>query len=98
MHPLPESARLVLNPKQDRASTMDQHAAQVHVAPLTHAEQLLLASGGKLPGHDAHPGGKVTAPSEGAAVSDRSHGSSRNQWAEAGNLTELPAASVLITN
>ena len=29
---------------------MDQHAAQVHVAPLIHAEQLLLASGGNCRG------------------------------------------------
>jgi hypothetical protein len=30
MHPLPESSRVVLDAKQDRASTVDQHATQIN--------------------------------------------------------------------
>jgi len=70
MHPLPESSAGVLNAKQDRASTVDQHATQTNVAARADAESLLLAPGGVLPGYDAHPGCEVAAPAKGCSVAD----------------------------
>src|SRR5262249_6214685 len=69
-----------------------------HVAPLTHAEQLLLAPGGVLSGHDAKPSCEVAAAAEGSAVTDSSHSCGGDQRAEAGDLTQTPAARVLIAN
>src|SRR5262249_46451544 len=60
VYPLPEPSGVVLDAKQHRASTMDQHATQISVATLADAKQLLLTSGRVLPGHNAYPGGKVT--------------------------------------
>jgi hypothetical protein len=42
MHPLPESG-VVLDAKQYRTRTVDQHAAQIHVAALADAVEFLLA-------------------------------------------------------
>ena len=56
MHPLPESSGVILDAKQYGASTVDQHATEVDVAALADAEQLLLAPGGVLAGHDSNPG------------------------------------------
>src|SRR5215469_6145817 len=66
MHPLSKSASVVLDAKQDRTSTVDQHTTQIRVAPLAHAEQLLLPASGILPRHDAKPSCEV--PSRRKAV------------------------------
>src|SRR5215469_8378732 len=98
MHPLSKSSRIVLDAKQDRASTVDQHAAQINIAALADAVQSRLASGGVLSGHDAHPGCKVAAAAKGRSVADGGYGGGGDQRTEAGNLAELPAAHILITN
>ena len=65
MHPLPEASGVILDAKQYRASTVDQHAPEIDVASLADAEQFLLPSGGVLPWHHANPGGKVTPSPKG---------------------------------
>jgi hypothetical protein len=86
MHPLPESSGVVLNAKQYRAGTMDQHATQIDVAALADAEQLLLASGGVLPRDDANPGREIACPAKSSSVANGGHGCGGGQRAKAGNL------------
>src|SRR6266567_5661529 len=98
MHPLPESSCVVLDPKQYRAGTVDQHATEIDVAALADAEQLLLAPGGVLPWHHANPGREVTSPAEGSSVTDGGHGCGGDQRAKAGNLAQPPATRIVVTN
>src|SRR5579872_447805 len=96
-HPLPESSGVVLDAEQDRTSTMDQHAAQINIAALADAVQLLLAPGRVLPGHNPNPGREVPPATKGRAIADGGHGGGRDQRTEAGDLAELSAADVIIT-
>src|SRR6201993_1212449 len=73
VHPLPESSAVVLDAKEHGAGTVDQHATQIDIAALAHAEQLLLAPGGVLPRHDANPGREVASAAEGSPVADGGH-------------------------
>src|ERR1700758_34326 len=98
MHPLPESSGVVLDAKQYRAGTVDQHATQIDIAALADAVQLLLAPGEVLSGHHAHPGRKVAPATKGRAVADGGHGGGGDQRAEAWDLPELPAARIFITD
>src|SRR5579864_6189050 len=98
MHPLSESFGVVLDAKQDRTSTVDQHTAQIGVASLTHAEQLLLPSGGVLPRYDTKPSCEVPSSAKGRAIADGSHGCGRDQRAEAGDLAKTPAKCILIAD
>jgi hypothetical protein len=61
----PERSPIVVDAKWHGASNANQHATQVDIAPLAHADQLLLAPGGAPPGHDANPGREVAPPAEG---------------------------------
>jgi transposase len=45
VYPLPESSAVVFDAKEHGAGTVDQHASQIHIAALAHAEQLLLTPG-----------------------------------------------------
>jgi len=96
MYPLSESSGVVLDAQQDRTSTVDQHATQIRIAPLAHAEQLLLASGGVLSRYDAQPSREVASPPKRRAIADGSHGCGRDQRAEAGNLAKTPAQRILL--
>ena len=93
-HPLPESSGVVLDAKQYRASTVDQHATQIDIAALADAVQLLLASGGVLSGHHAHPGREVASATKGRAVADGGHGGGGDERAEAGDLLKTWGISV----
>src|SRR4029077_5867066 len=97
-HPLPESSGVVLDAKQYRAGTVDQHATQIDIAALADAVQLLLAPGGVLSGHHAHPGRKVAPATKGRAVADGGHSGGGDQRAEAWDLPELPTACIFITD
>src|SRR6516162_4297148 len=98
MHPLPEPSRVVFDAKQDGASAVDQHATQIDVSALADAIQSLFASSGVLPGHDAHPCCEVAPSAKGGAVADGGHGCGGDQRPKTGNLTQTPAAHILITN
>src|ERR1700752_997725 len=98
VYPLPESSGVVLDAKQYRPSTVNQHATQINVATLADAVQLLLAPGGVLSGHHPPPGCEVASATKGRAVADGGHGGGGDERAEAGNLPELPAAGILITD
>jgi hypothetical protein len=98
VHPLPESCSVVLHAKQYGASAMDQHTTQINVAALADAVQLLLATGRVLSGHHAHPSREVASTTKGGAVADGGHRGGRNQRAKAGDLPELPAARIFITD
>src|SRR5271157_1861246 len=91
VHPLPESSCVVLDAQQHRADTVDQHATQIDVASFADAEQLLLAPGGVLPWHHAHPGREVTSPAKSSPIADGGHGCSGDQRAKAGDLAQPPA-------
>ena len=97
-HPLPESSGIVLDAKQDRTSTVNQHAAQIHVAALADAVELLLAPGRVLPWHDPNPSREVAPATKGSPVADSRHSGGGDQWAEAGDLAELSAARIFITD
>jgi hypothetical protein len=98
MHPLPKSSRVVLDAKQHRTSTVDQHATQINVAALADAVQSRFAPGGVLSGHNAHPRCKIASAAKGRSVANGDHGGGGDQRTEAWNLTELPAARILITD
>ena len=98
MHPLSEPSGVVLHAKQYRASTVDQHTTQVDIAALADAVEFLLTPGGVLSRHNPHPGREVASATKGRAVADGSHGGGGDQRAEAGDLPELPAARIFITN
>src|SRR5439155_6502609 len=97
VHPPPETSGVILDAKQYGPSSVDQHATQIDVAALADAEQLLLASGGVLAGHDANPGCEVPPTAKGSPVADCGHGCRRDQRAEAGDLAQTPAKSVLFS-
>src|SRR5439155_21249113 len=97
VHPLPEPSGVILDAKQYGPSTVDQHATQIDVAALADAEQLLLASGGVLAGHDANPGCEVPPTAKGSPVADCGNGWRRDQQAEAGDRARTPAKSVLFS-
>src|SRR5690349_2474322 len=86
VHPLPESPGVVLDPKQHRTSTVDEHATQINVATFADAEQLLFASGRVLPWHDTNPSCEIASATKGCSVPNGGHGCSRDQRAEAWNL------------
>jgi hypothetical protein len=98
VHPLPETSGVILDAKQYGPSTVDQHATQIDVAALADAEQLLLASGGVLAGHDANPGCEVPPTAKGSPVADCGHRCSGDQRTKAGNLAQTPAKRVLFAN
>src|SRR5437773_9756735 len=98
VHPLPEPFGVVLDAKQYRAGTVDQHATQIDVAALADAEQLLLAPGGVLPWHHANPGGEVTSPTKRSSVADGGHGGGGDQRAKTGNLAQPPATRIVVTD
>ena len=98
MNSLPESSAIVLDAKQHRTSTVDQHAPQIDVAALADAQLLLFTPGRVLPWHAANPGGKVAPSPKGSAVSNGGHGCSRDQWAKARDLAQTPAESILLTD
>jgi hypothetical protein len=98
MHPLPESCRVVLHAKQDRAGTVDQHAPQIHVAALADAVEFLFAPGGVLPRHNPNPGCEVPPAAKGSPVADGGYGGGGDQRTEAGDLAELPATRIFITD
>jgi hypothetical protein len=98
MHPLPEPSGVVLDAKQYRAGTVDQHATQINVAALADAVEFLLAPGGVLPRHHPNPGCEVASATKARAVADGGHRGGGDERAEAGDLPELPAAGVVITD
>ncbi len=98
VYPLPESSGVVLDAKQYRPSTVDQHATQINIAALADAVEFLLAPGGVLPRHHPHPGCEVASATKGRAVADGGHRGGGNKRAKAGDLPELPAACILITD
>src|SRR5215831_6002320 len=98
MNPLPESSGVVLDAKQYRTSTVDQHATQIDIATLADAQQLLFASGRVRSWHHANPSGKVTPPPKGCSVTDGGHGCGGDQGAETGNLLQSPAKRILFTD
>ena len=98
VHPLPESSSVVLDAKQYRAGTVDQHATQINVAALADAEQFLLAPSGVLSRHHAHPGREVAPAAKGRAVADGGHGGGGDQRAKAGDLAKTPAARIFLTD
>src|SRR5206468_6869254 len=74
VHLPPETSGVILDAKQYGPSSVDQHATQIDVAALADAEQLLLAFGGVLAGHDANPGCEVPPTAKGSPVADCGHG------------------------
>jgi hypothetical protein len=98
VYPLPESSGVVLDAKQYRPSTVDQHATQINVAALADAVELLLAPGGVLPRHHPNPGYEVPSATKGRSVADGGHRGGGGKRAKAGDLPELPAACILITD
>src|SRR5579864_3406366 len=98
VHPLPQSCGVVLDAKQHRAGTMDQHTTQIDIAAFTYAEQLLLASRGVLPWHDTQPSCEVTSPTKGCTVVNGRGCGAGDQRPKAGNLAQSPAALILVAD
>jgi len=98
VHPLPESSGIVFHAKQYRTGTVDQHAAQIHVAALADAVQFLLAPGRVLPWHHPNPGREVAPATKSRPVAGRRHSGGGDQRTEAGDLAELPAARIFVTD
>src|ERR1700683_3694864 len=75
MHPLSEAAGVVLDAIEHRTCTMDEHAAQIFVAPLADAQQSGLTASGALLG---------TRPSQAATVAVEASGPTpgicRSRW------------------
>jgi hypothetical protein len=76
------SARL----NKTRTGAVDQHATETDVASLADAKQLLLAPGGVLPWHDAHPSREVASAAKGSSIAGSGYGCGGDQWAETGDL------------
>ena len=45
----------------DRPCAVDEQGAQIRITPLTDTQQVLFAAAGFLAGHQAHPGGQLSA-------------------------------------
>src|SRR5215468_2325410 len=86
VHPLPESSGVVLDAKQHRTSTVDEHTSQIDVSAFADTEQLLFASGRVLPWHDTDPSCEVASSAKGCSITDGRHSCARDQRAEAGDL------------
>ena len=74
---------------------MDQQRAQIGVAALADAKQSRLAAAGRLPGHQAQPGGKLSSVLEVLGITDGRDERTGSDRADAGNLLELAACLAL---
>ena len=81
--------------RQGGAGAVDEQLAQVLVAALGDPEQLRLAARGRLAGHQAKPGRKVSAAAERSCVADCRHQSGRVQYADAGDRCQAAGCWVI---
>src|SRR5215467_1928144 len=76
---------------------MDQHPTQIYIAALADAVQFLLATSRVLSRHHPNPSGEIATATKSRAIADGGHSGGGDQRAEAWDLSESPAAGVIIT-
>jgi hypothetical protein len=88
IEPSPDGCSVALDPEHDSSCTMNQDLAEVHVAPLTDAEQLRLTAGGVLTWHDAEPCCELSPLAKCSTVPDGRHDCRCHDRPDPGNLAD----------
>src|ERR1700693_2204949 len=73
---------------------MDEHLAQIRIAPLTDSQQLRLPSGRPLPWYQTQPGRKLSSLVKGRSVPDGRDYGRGHQGADSGDLLQPSAGLV----
>src|SRR6185437_10158078 len=96
MHPLTQTAGVVLHPKKHRSSSVDEHPSQIGIAALADAEQPGFAARGILARHQAEPCREVASIAESRSVADGSYHCRRDQWPDSGDLAQALARPIFL--